>query len=252
MLHDKLKLNAEKTEFLVIGTKRQLDKVNITQLHVAGSSVNTSTTAIKNLGSWFDSHLNMQDHIKKTCSSSFYNIYNIRRIRKYLTRDVTESLVNALVTSKLDYCNSLLYGIANVHLSKLQRVQNAAARLIVGLPRYSSITPVLFSLHWLPVRFRVNFKVLLLTFKCLHCLAPKYLSDLVSVITPTRYNLRRHKGILLCPASAKCKITLGDRAFQSAAPKLWNELPIDLRQETALLKFKTLLKTHLFKLAFNN
>jgi len=135
MLHDKLKLNAEKTEFLVIGTKRQLEKVNITQLQVAGSSVNTSTTAIKNLGSWFDSNLNMQDHIKKTCRSAFYNIYNIRRIRKYLTRDVTESIVNALVTSKLDYCNSLLYGIANIHLSKLQRVQNAAARLIVGASR---------------------------------------------------------------------------------------------------------------------
>ena len=121
----------------------------------------------------------MLSHINKTCSSAFYHLYNIRRIRKYLSRESTECLVHAFVTSNLDYCNSLLYGLPSTHISKLQRVQNTAARLVTGSPRFGHITPILNNiLHWLPINFRIQFKVLLLTFKCLHGLAPQYLSDL--------------------------------------------------------------------------
>lgn len=109
MLSDRLKLNMDKTEFLLIGTKRQLEKVNITTLRLGGTTITQSPSAVKNLGAWFDSQLNMHEHIKKTCSSSFFHIYNIRRIRKYLSRKTTESLVHAFVSSKLDFCNSLLY-----------------------------------------------------------------------------------------------------------------------------------------------
>ena len=136
----------------------------------------------------------MHEHIKKTCSSSFFHIYNIRRIRKYLSRKTTESLVHAFVSSKLDFCNSLLYGLPDVHIAKLQRVQNAAARLVVGLPRFCHITPVLYDLHWLPIRYRIHFK-------SLHGLAPKYLSDLLAVSKPSRYNLRNHMGTLLTPVT---------------------------------------------------
>ena len=89
----------------------------------------------------------MHEHVKKTCRSSFYHLDNIRRIRKYLSRDTMESLVHAFITSKLDYCNSLLYGLPDVYVTKLQILQNAAARLIVGLPRFCHITPLLFDLH---------------------------------------------------------------------------------------------------------
>ena len=175
----------------------------------------------------------------------------IRRIRKYLTRQSVEYLIHAFVTSKIDYCNGLLYGLPSSHILKLQRVQNAAARLVTGSPRFCHITPVLMSLHWLPIKFRVNYKIVLLTFKCLHGLAPKYLADLISVYSAPRYNLRSTGTISLTPASAKCFITLGDRAFQQAAPKLWNNLPTFIRDLKSLNSFKAAIKTHYFKLAFN-
>ena len=114
---------------------------------------------IRNLGTWFDSKMSMLSHINKTCSSAFYYLYNMRRIRKYLSRSVTESLVHAFITSRIDYCNSLLYGLPNSHIMKLQRIQNAAARLVTGTPRFCHVTPLLFHLHWLPISYRIKFKI---------------------------------------------------------------------------------------------
>ena len=107
-----------------------------------------------NLGSWFDSHMDMATHITKTCSAFFY-LHNIRHMRKYLTSECTEKLIRAIITSRLDYCNSLLYGVADHHIQKLQRVMNASARLIFCAPNYRHITPLLQQLHWLPVCVRV-------------------------------------------------------------------------------------------------
>ncbi len=121
MLSQELKLNPEKTEFMIIGTRQQLEKVNIDCLQVGDRQIMPSSVA-KNLGSWFDSKLNMSQHINKTCSSAFFHLYNIRRIRKYLTRQDAECLVHARISSKIDYCNGLLYGIPAVHITKLQRV----------------------------------------------------------------------------------------------------------------------------------
>ena len=138
-----------------------------------GSHFIKPSSVVKNLGSWFDSKLNMLVHINKTCSSSFFYLYNLRRIRKYLTRQDTECLVHAFIGSKIDYCNGLLYGLPTSANSKLQRVQNAAARLVTGSPRFCHITPVLESLHWLPIKYRIHFKIVLLTFKCIYGLAPQ-------------------------------------------------------------------------------
>ena len=128
MLHDNLKLNDEKTELLIIGTPQQLDKVVITNIRVGNTNIYPVPVA-RNLGSWFDANISMTDHISKICSSSFYYLYNLRRIRKYLSNKSTESLVHAFVSSRLDYCNSFLYGLPNCSIIKLQRVQNACARL---------------------------------------------------------------------------------------------------------------------------
>ena len=148
---NKLLLNEEKTELLLIGTKQQLAKVDIG--HIKVGKVNIAPhSPVKNLGVWFDSNLSMVDHITKTCSAAFYYLYNIRRIRKYLTKECTETLIHAFISSRLDYCNSLLFGVPECHLHKLQRVQNAAARLIFQEGRFCHITPLLKSLHWLLVK----------------------------------------------------------------------------------------------------
>ena len=168
---DRLKLNPDKTEFLILGTRQQLEKV-ITSHLVVGESRISPSTKVKNLGSWFYSSLDMLSHVNNICSSSFYYIYNRRRIRKYLFHQTAISLIHAFITSKLDYYNSLLYGLSTVHINKLQRVQNAVARLVTTTSRICHITPILKDLHWLPIKYRTEFKIVLLTFKCLHGLAP--------------------------------------------------------------------------------
>ena len=134
---------------------------------------------------------------------------------------------------------------------KFQRVMNTSARLIYRARKFCHITPLLAEFHWLPVRSRIHFKILFITFKILHSLLPKYLSDLISIQQPSSYNLRRNdNGRLLERPSAKTKKTLGDRAFQVAAPFLWNKLPRSAREATNLESFKTLIKTFLFKESF--
>ena len=154
--------------------------------------------------------------------------------------------------SRVDYCNSLYYGLPDYQLHKLQRVLNSSARLVLCAPRSCHITPLLRELHWLPVRSRIEFKLLLITFKVLKGLAPLYLSELISVLPPSSYNLRRnYNGTLLCTPKSKSKRTLGDRAFSSAAPALWNSLPFAIRNvDQSVESFKKKLKTHLFARVF--
>ena len=126
----------------------------------------------------FNIHLRLQ----KTSETSiiYCYLYNIRRIRKYLSKECTETLIHAFISSRLDYCNSLLYGLPAYQIQKLQRVQNSAARLVFHESKFCHITPLLRALHWLPVAYRIVFKILLLTFKAIHKLPPNYISELVS------------------------------------------------------------------------
>ena len=156
------------------------------------------------------------------------------------------------ITSRLDYCNGLLYGAPEYQIKKLQRVMNASARLVYRAPKYCHITPLLRELHWLPVRLRVDFKILLVTFKVLHGVAPSYLKDLVSVLPDSHYQLRHNNnGILLERPRLRTKKTMGDHPFSIAAPILWNSLPLPIRQETSIDSFKCSVKTYLFKKAFS-
>ena len=151
------------------------------------------------------------------------------------------------ITSRLDYCNSLLNGLPKYQLSKLQRVMNASARLVYWAPKTCHITPLLRELHWLPVCYRIEYKIILLTFKVLHGMAPDHLRHLITVLPPSRYNLRRNDDF----PKIRTKKTLADRSFSCAAPRLWNLLLTTIRSTSSLDIFKIRLKTFLFNRAFN-
>ena len=180
MTTDKLKLNNGKTKFIIIGTRAQLDKINITKLSIDQVKV-SAVSSVRNLGTWFDNHLTMTTAINKTCQSGFYHLHNIRRIKRFLSFEDRNSIVQAIVMSRIDYCNSLLYGVTATNLTKLQWVQNAAARLVCSVPRHEHVTPSLINLYWLPTRFRINFKITLFAFKCIHGQAPSYLKNLIAI-----------------------------------------------------------------------
>ena len=128
-------------------------------------------------------------------------------IRKHLSPETTETIIHAFITSRADYCNSLLYGLPDCQLSKLQRVLKASARLVCNAPRSCHITPLLGDLHWLTIRARIDFKVLLITFKAIHGLAPRYLSDLLC-IKASSYNLRSSDSLLLAMPAVRTKVSL--------------------------------------------
>ena len=181
--------------------------------------------------------------------SSFYQLRVVSKAKPFLSFKNFERVIHAFISSRLDYCNALYAGLSASSLSRLQLVQNAAARLLTKTRRREHITPVLAALHWLPIRYRVDFKILLFVFKALHGLAPSYLSDLLNVNAPSR-SLRSVEQALLIVPRSRLK-TRGDRAFAVMGPKLWNDLPLYIRLSPSLAAFKTHLKTHFYALAFN-
>ena len=193
----------------------------------------------------------MNSHINKVCNALFYYLHNIRRIRKHLSCDSSEILILAFVSSRLDYCNSLLYELPLVKIDKIQRVQSAAARLIFKQPKFCHITPFLSQLQWLPIKYRTEYKILPMTFKAIHGIAPDYICKLISRRKSTGYSLRSSKKVMLEVPSGKILPTLGSRAFCYAGLKLWNNLPSEISSLDSLSNFKCHVKTYLFKQAFN-
>ena len=187
MSQNKLKLNNDKTEIILFGSKKHLlAELNIKSLSVAGTDVSVATEPVRNLGAMFDSQLIMAPHVKSVVKKSSFHMRNIGKARRVLTEDATKTVMQSLVMSRLDYCNALLIGIQQDLIAKLQQLQNSAARIVLRTRKYEQITPVLIKLHWLPIKFRIQFKVLLLVYKALNGLAPKYIKELLvpSVINP--------------------------------------------------------------------
>ena len=158
----------------------------------------------------------------------------------------TVKLTHAFVFSHLDYCNSIFSGLPHSYLLPLQRIQNTAARLVTLSRKSEHITPLLRTLHWLPIHHRITFKVLLLTYKILHCQAPTYLSDLISLHSSSSLRPLRSSSTLRLTPGPRTITRYGDRAFSAIAPNLWNKLPAHIQNAPSLDQFKTLLKTHLF------
>ena len=189
----------------------------------------------KDLGVIIDQKLSMIPHVNNICRLASLAIRNISRIRKYLDRNTTEKLVHAFVSSKLDTCNSVLHGIPDFQISKLQHIQNAAARLVTLSKRRDHITPILQDLHWLTVKKRITYKLIFLTFKALNGQAPNYLRELICIKEPSR-TLRSNAAITLKRKTVNT-VSYGQRSFSYAAPELWNRLPTHIRNSNSLDHF---------------
>ncbi|KAK3567307.1 hypothetical protein QTP86_017622 [Hemibagrus guttatus] len=171
------------------------------------NSMISPTASARNLGVTMDNQLSFSSHVTNVTRSCRFLLYNIRRIRPFLSTQATQVLVQSLVISRLDYCNSLLAGLPLNAIRPLQMIQNAAARLVFNLPKFSHTTPLLRSLHWLPVAARIRFKTLMLAYKAKNGPAPSYLKALVTSRTAPRL-LRSTSTARLVPPSLREKVQL--------------------------------------------
>ena len=250
MNYKKLKLNEDKTECLLIGKKSKLLALNIRNINLMGNKVKI-TEQIKSLGVIFDETLSFNAQINQATRTAGYHLRNIAFIKKYLDESLITKLVHNFVLSRLDYCNSLYYGLPNYQLKKLQNIQNRAARLIKGTSTRDRITPVLIDLHWLPIKARITFKICTLAFQALKFNKPQYLRNTLKEFKPSTNITLRHALEPLRLEQQRSLSKLGDRAFERCVPTLMNNIPKDIKQCDDVKIFKRKLKTHIFNECYN-
>ena len=227
---NRLKMNPEKTQVTWLGNKQQLAHLNIAPLHLLDGTIIISTSSVRNLSVTFDNSMTMSEQGNNTVRTCFYQIRQLRSVRRSLSDDATKMLIHAFMSSRLDYCNFLLYGATAQVTRRLQSVLNAAARLVTGLGRFEHITPTLHKQHWLPIRQRIDCKIALLVYTSLHGCSPSYLCDYCIPLSATN------------PCHEMCSVTRGDlhqprartqhfdiHSFRSSASTVWNSLPTDIR-----------------------
>ena len=251
MIKKKLKLNENKTECMLFGNENVLKNYEQLQHVKIGSSNIKIVTVVRNLGVSIDRNLTMKNQILNTVKVCHHHLRNIAFISKYLNEETLKLLIHNHIISRLDYCNSLYYGLPNVLLRKLQNIQNKAARLIRKISQRERITPVLIDLHWLPIKARIMFKICLLTYKALKFGEPKYLKEhLIPFELETNIMIRhatdQHR--LYEPRGNKSAIA---RTFWYSAPRLYNRLPTNVKNSESVSKFKKSLKTYLFEQCYD-
>ena len=245
----KLELNVKKTKCMLIGSPRNLARYSDIQKIQIDDNMNNEVELVKyvvNLGVILDEHLNMKQQINNVVKIANNHLRNIAFIRKYLDQSSTHKLVQSNVISRLDYCNSIYVNLPYVTLKKIQTVFNRAARLITGTPYRSHITPVLIDLHWLPVKARIEFKICVLTYKALMKNRPRYIYEKL-----TRYETGHimNTRVAVDPErllEPRCNLEMGARMFSYSAPRIYNKLPLYVRQASNIELFKKRLKTFLF------
>ncbi|KAK7092915.1 hypothetical protein V1264_008591 [Littorina saxatilis] len=250
MTVNKLKMNDDKTEIMPVGKQSNLKLLSETSSLTLSDTTVTFSSKVKNLGVHLDSSLSMDAHINSLCRTAFLEMRRISQIRHLLSLDATKTLVSVFILSRLDYCNSLLAGLPDAKLDRLQRIMNNAARLVLRKRKRDHVTPLLMTLHWLPIKARITYKIATLCYRSLHDdSAPSYLSSLLKPHVPTRNLRSADAGHLVVP---RIKLNaFGKRAFIYTAPSIWNSLPMSVRLSTSLLSFKSSLKTHLFRQYFD-
>lgn len=252
MSSNRLRLNPDKTEFIWFITPHQTNVVPTSHLSVGSASIIPSTT-VRNLGVILDKQLNFSSQASNVIKSCFYQLKQLGRVKRSMSRENLKMLLHAFISTRLDYCNSLLAGQPICLINRFQTVQNAAARMYAGLSRSSSITPVLRDLHWLKIPYRITYKLCVTVYRCLHGLAPQYLSDYCVRLSETQSRSSRNRralsGNLVVPRT-RLK-TYGQRSFAVSGPTAWNSLPDNLKNEHSFSNFKSKLKTHLFIQCYN-
>ena len=248
MHENHLKLNNSKTEFLTLGSKHQLSQLGSISIRIGEDQIISSNNA-RNIGVVFDQHMEMREQVANIACACYAQLRSIARVWRYLTNEAAERLIHAFITSRLDNHNSILYGIPDFLIDKMQLIQNQAACIICRLKKNDHITTTLINLHWLPVKQRIEYKMLLFAYKAQHSVAPVYLADLLLPYVPSR-SLRSENQTQLEQPIARSK-RYGGSSFSVAAPKLRNDLPNELKESTSLSNFKTTIKTYLFKKAYN-
>ncbi|KAK7098126.1 hypothetical protein V1264_002486 [Littorina saxatilis] len=243
---NKLQLNSDKTEVMLACPKKFLNHPSLPASLTVNELPISFSPSVRSLGVTLDPTLSFQKHISNICKSAYLELRKISSVRHYLTTDATKTLVCSLVLSKIDYCNSLLAGLPKYLLDRLQRIQNNAARLVFKSSKYEHATPLLHSLHWLPITKRIEYKLSSLSFAVVSGSAPEYFSELLNLYTPSR-QLRSAADTRLFRLPTVQTKTCGERSFAYQAPVTWNRLPLPLRHTDSLTTFKTNLKTHLFQ-----
>ena len=252
MFTNKLKLNPDKTEFILIGSPQNRKEllphfpINILRNQVSPAQ------SVRNLGVVFNSNFNLSNHMSQVIKSTRVHARHLYRIRPLLDFNTSVLLVNALVSSRLDYCNLLFLLLTDFELKRLQLVQNSLCRVVTRSSKFSHISPQLKKLHWLPVKYRVQFKIGLITYKILNQGQPIYLRELIQPTT-----LPEIKGEVT-PNSSSSKPPLSiveftkhfSNSFSHYAPVLWNSFSFHVRISPSVASFRKYLKTHLFSSSF--
>ena len=248
---NRLQMNAAKTEFMFFGSKQQVEKCSTDSICVCGSQVSRSPL-MRYLGVCFDTHLDFKSHVSKIITKVMSNLVDIRSIRPYLDEKSCKLLVSNLVITPMDYANSVLFGIPDTELNRLQRIQNMAAKLVLGRNKFESATAALKELHWLPIKYRIQQKIATLVFKCVHGMAPDYLADLLHKKEHPR-DLRSRVADTSCDTFVvpfNRRKTFLDRSFAYSGPLIWNSFPQNIRQCRDIKAFKSKVKTYYCDIAF--
>ena len=246
---NKLKLNPDKTEFVVFCSKHHCN-LTFPSLIVDGNTIHPAKNA-KILGVTLDKTMTMTDHVNNVCKTAYFQLRNIRRIRSFITKESCQSIVTCLILSRLDYCNSLYTALSQVLIRKLQKVQNCAVRVIYYAANSDHVTPLFLQLHWLPLSCRIRFKILCIMYKVFNSYnVPSYISDIFTLQSATSgrpYRVQYLNSFYVPRILSK----YGERSILYTGPKLWNDLPLSIKACSSFSIFKRTLKTYFFLIYFN-
>ena len=254
MSDNKLKLNPNKTEVVVVKSKNNFDTGTsiIPSVKLSNLETISCSKVVKSLGIYFDEYLTFDQQINSVIQSCTIVLRNLWVIASKLSFELKRQLVHCLLFSKLDYCNGLYYNLPAYQITRLQKLQNSCVRFLYGkkIKKWTSVRPFLKDAHFLPVKERIQFKISLMIFKSLNNVAPHYLQNRINVKGQLNKSMRHENDFFLLDTPQLPRLKRTHRGISQAAPAIWNKLPYEVRSSSDTLSFKKNLKTHLFETAF--